>query len=156
MLLPLDYRELLSILNRHKVKYLIVGAYAVIHYTEPRYTKDLDIWIEPTKINAFRVYQALEEFGAPLKGIERDDFTNLSLVYQMGVAPVRIDIIMGLGKLKFSSAWRKRVRTSYEGVPVNIIGIKELIKVKRKTKRPLDAADIENLKLRLRKVKRKQ
>ncbi|MCM8801365.1 MAG: hypothetical protein NC912_05100 [Candidatus Omnitrophica bacterium] len=96
MLVPSDYKELLRLLNRHKVRYLIVGAYAVIYYTEPRYTKDIDIWVEPDIKNAKKVYQVLKRFGAPLKGINVEDFTKRNLVYQIGVAPVRVDIMMVL------------------------------------------------------------
>ncbi len=145
MPVPSDYKELLRILNRRRVRYLLVGAYAVIHYTEPRYTKDLDIWIKPEIKNATRFYKALKEFGAPLRDIVEEDFTNENLVYQIGVAPVRVDIIMGLSGIKFDQAWKNRKFASFGGVKVNIIGIKELIKSKRKLKRYTDIADIELL-----------
>ena len=80
MRIPLDYRELLKLLNRHKAQYLIVGAYAVIYYAEPRYTKDMDIWVNPRIDNAQRVWKALKEFGAPLKGIQPEDFSDKGLV----------------------------------------------------------------------------
>jgi len=105
MQIPLDYKELLKILNRHKAKYLIVGAYAVAYYAEPRYTKDIDIWIESSQNNARKVYSALKKFGAPLENITLNDFTNENLVYQVGVAPIRVDIIMGLKGLNFEKAW---------------------------------------------------
>jgi predicted nucleotidyltransferase len=149
MLIPSDYKDLLRILNKHKVKYLMVGAYAVIYYTEPRYTKDLDIWIEPTIENAKRVYNALKEFGAPLKDITFEDFTNKNLFYQIGVAPVRVDIIMGISDLEFSKAWKSRKRANFEGIKVNIIGIDDLIKLKEKTKRDIDKVDVNILKLKL-------
>lgn len=149
MPIPSDYRELLKILDKYKVRYLIVGAYAVVYHTEPRYTKDLDIWVKPEIENAARVYAALKEFGAPLEGIKIKDFTDSNLIYQIGVEPVRIDIIMDLSKIKFDSAWKKRDITTFEGVKVNIVGIKELIRSKQNSKRPLDLADIESLKSRL-------
>jgi predicted nucleotidyltransferase len=127
----------------------MVGAYAVIYYTEPRYTKDLDIWIEPTIENAKRVYNALKEFGAPLKDITFEDFTNKNLFYQIGVAPVRVDIIMGISDLEFSKAWKSRKRANFEGIKVNIIGIDDLIKLKEKTKRDIDKMDVNILKLKL-------
>ena len=73
-----DYRDLFSVLNRYKAQYLVVGAYAVAYYTEPRFTKDLDIWVNPDRKNAPRVYRALMNFGAPLKGVEIKDFASLS------------------------------------------------------------------------------
>lgn len=145
MRIPSDYRDLLKILNKHKVKYLIVGAYAVTYYTEPRYTKDLDIWIKPDEKNAEKVYRALKEFGAPLKNITIKDFTNKKLVYQIGVEPVRVDILMGVKGLRFDSAWKHRGTTTFEGIRVHIIGIKELIKSKEKTKRPMDKVDVKSL-----------
>ena len=149
MQIHLDYRDLLKILNRHKVRYLIVGAYAVTYYTEPRYTKDLDIWIEPEERNAKKAYRALKEFGAPLKNITIKDFTNKKLIYQIGVEPVRVDILMGLQNMKFDFAWKHRCTTTFDKIKVNIIGIKELIKLKKKTKRPIDKMDVESLRYRL-------
>ncbi len=108
-----DYRELFSILNIHKVKYMVIGAYAVSYYTEPRFTKDLDIWIKPELKNADKLYNALKKFGAPLKDICPKDFIDENMVYQIGVAPIRVDIMMGLPGLKFDLAWKKRIRTKY-------------------------------------------
>ncbi|MBL7081075.1 MAG: hypothetical protein ISS44_00700 [Candidatus Omnitrophica bacterium] len=145
----------MKILNKHKVRYLVVGAYAVIHYTEPRYTKDLDIWIEPKGKNAERVYKALKEFGAPLKDIRSQDFVNEGLVYQIGVAPVRVDIIMGIGGIKFNHAWKHRDITTFDGIKLNIIGINELIESKKKAKRDMDLIDIKSLRYRL-KIKKEK
>lgn len=155
MLIPSDYRDLLSILNKHKVKYLIVGAYAVIYYTEPRYTKDIDIWIRPDIKNAEKAYAALREFGAPLKGIEIEDFSNKNLVYQVGIEPVRIDIIMGISDVEFDFAWKHRTVADFERIKINIIGINELIEAKKKTKRDMDARDVEVLRTKL-KFKRRR
>lgn len=141
----LDYKELLKILNKHRVKYLIVGAYAVIYYTEPRYTKDLDIWIDPEKENAQRVYAALAEFGAPLRGITYKDFINKKLVYQIGIAPIRVDIIMGIGNLKFEVAYRNGISAKFDNIKVKIMGLKDLIKSKEKVRREIDVADLKAL-----------
>lgn len=142
---PSDYRELLKIFNTARVKYLIVGAYAVTHYTEPRYTKDIDIWIDAVRENAGKVYHALKKFGAPLEKITPQDFTNRKLVYQIGVAPVRIDIIMGLTGLEFRKAWKHRTVTLLEGIKVNILGLEDLVRVKKKTKRGVNGIDLTNL-----------
>jgi len=133
-------------LNEHKVKYLIVGAYAVIFYTEPRYTKDIDIWVEPTLKNAERLYKALGKFGAPLKNINKNDFTNKKTIYQIGIAPIRIDIITSVSGSVFTEAWKDRRKTRYADVPINIIGIKKLILSKKKTGRLQDSIDIAQLK----------
>ncbi len=145
MIIPSDYKDLLSILNKHKVKYLIVGAYAVTYYTEPRYTKDIDIWVDSGIENAGRVYVALCEFGAPLQGIKIEDFTNKNLVYQMGVAPVRVDIIMGMAGLDFDVAWKNKKSAQFESVKINIIGFNELLKLKQAAKRDIDNQDMRSL-----------
>jgi hypothetical protein len=145
MVTPSDYSELLKILNAHKARYLIVGAYAVIYHTEPRYSKDIDIWVDPEMANAHKVYAALKEFGAPLQGIKVEDFTNTSLVYQIGVAPVRVDIIMGLPGITFSQAWKNKAKAKFEDVMTNILGLNELIKAKEKAMRSIDAIDVKNL-----------
>lgn len=155
MQIPSDYKDLLKILNKHKVKYLIVGAYAVIYYTEPRYSKDIDIWVGPEIENAKRVFEALKEFGAPLRGMTFNDFTNKNLFYQMGVAPVRVDIIMGISDINFDTAWKSRIKTKIDNIETNIIGIEELLDSKEKIKRPVDLIDIKNLNLKLRLRKRK-
>jgi len=132
-------------LNKYHVKYLLIGAYAVIYYTEPRYTKDIDIWVKADKDNAQKLYRALAEFGAPLKGVKPDDFMNTNMVYQIGVPPVRIDIMMGLPQLNFERAWKKRIKTQYDRVSINIIGIDELMKAKKQAKRKQDLLDLEAL-----------
>lgn len=153
MQIPLDYKELLKILNRHKAKYLIVGAYAVAYYAEPRYTKDIDIWIESSQNNARKVYSALKKFGAPLENITLNDFTNENLVYQIGVAPIRVDIIMGLKGLNFEKAWENRTKAKLEGIKVNIMGLEELIKSKKKTQRDMNGRDLDSLRYVLRRKK---
>ena len=143
--ISLDYRDLFKTLNRHKVRYLVIGAYAVAFYTEPRYTKDIDIWVSNDVTNAGRLYEALVEFGAPLKGMSVNDFTNKKTIYQIGVAPVRIDILLGASGIKFENAWKNRKKTRYGGVPINMLGIKELIYSKKKTGREHDILDMKKL-----------
>lgn len=140
-----DYKDLFRILNKHKVKFLVVGAYAVIYYTEPRYTKDMDIWVKPDENNARKIYNALKEFGAPLKDVTPEDFANKNMVYQIGIEPVRIDIIMGTGDIKFNSAWKNRTRSKYGDTPINIMGRKELVITKKKANRPQDRIDLNVL-----------
>ncbi len=143
--ISLDYRDLLRILNKHKVKYLVIGAYAVAFYTEPRYTKDLDIWVSNDRANAKRLHKALADFGAPLKGVSAEDFANKKMIYQIGVAPVRIDILMDASGIKFENAWKNRKKSKYGGVSINILGIKELIYSKKKAGREQDVSDIKKL-----------
>lgn len=140
-----DFKDVLSALSAANARFLLVGAHAVIHHTEPRYTKDFDLWVEATAKNARRVWKALLDFGAPLKHVRLEDFQNPSMVYQIGMEPCRIDITMGLEGLNFPSAWRKRVRSNYGGVPIFILSRADLIKTKRATGRPQDMLDIERL-----------
>jgi hypothetical protein len=91
-----DFEELLRIFNANEVKYLIVGGYAVMFYTEPRYTKDLDVWVQANPENAAKVWQALAEFGAPLTGLGPDDFAHEGFFYQIGQPPVRVDILVSI------------------------------------------------------------
>lgn len=140
-----DYFDILKAFNAAGVSYLIVGAYAFGFHVEPRTTKDIDIWVDPTPENAERVYQALTAFGALLEGIQTQDFSNPDVVYQIGVAPNRIDILTGLESISFDAAWQNRQEASYGGEKVHIIGRKDLIKVKRAAGRPQDLEDVRSL-----------
>lgn len=140
-----DFEDMLRCLNTAKVKYLIVGAHAVSVYTEPRYTKDIDIWVEPTKENAVKVYNALKKFGAPIKQLEVDDLANPNLVYQMGVAPVRIDILMSISGTDFPTAWSNKKTIRFGKEKVHVIGFEELVKAKKASGRTQDELDLEKL-----------
>ena len=122
-----DYKELLEVLNAYGVRYLIVGGHAVMKYTEPRLTKDLDIWIAVDADNAERAYRALAQFGAPLGNYSPTDFTKEDAWFQIGVAPVRVDILMSIPGVTFESAWSKRVQESFLDVPVSFISREDLI-----------------------------
>lgn len=145
MNLTSDFSELLRIFNGAKVRYLVVGAYAVAHHAEPRFTQDFDVWVEPTPENAARVWRALEQFGAPLSGVSPRDFAREEMVYQMGVEPNRIDIIMGIDGVSFPTAWRNRVPTVLGEIPVHVLGKSDLIRNKRASGRPQDLLDLRRL-----------
>ncbi len=140
-----DFKELFSIFNEERVEYLVVGAHAVIFYAEPRYTKDLDIWINPSIENARKLWKALEIFGAPLSDISLSDFTNPDLIYQIGVAPNRIDILMGISQLVFNDAIKNSIPSTYDTIPIKIIGKNDLIKTKKATARDQDLLDVKRL-----------
>jgi hypothetical protein len=140
-----DYRDLFKIFNAHQVKYMVVGAYAVIYYAEPRYTKDLDIWVEPTQENAERVWKALAEFGAPLEGVTKEDLSNKELIYQIGVAPNRLDVMMHVPGLEFSKAWERKEESTYGGEIIHILHIDDLIHAKKTTNRDEDRTDVKRL-----------
>jgi hypothetical protein len=140
-----DYENLLKAFNVRSVNCLVVGAYAVAFYTEPRYTKDIDIWVGSGKANAARVHRALKEFGAPLINITPEDFSARGTTYQIGVPPVRIDIMTELGGVSFANAWKKRKTARYGGTPAHMIGLEELIEAKRAAGRERDVADLAKL-----------
>ena len=137
-----DYRDLLRELNSARARFLVVGAYAVIFHAEPRFTRDIDLWVEPTPENADRVWVALTQFGAPLTDLTKADLCNPSMVYQIGVAPNRVDILMGVGGLDFGSAWENRVESTYGGEAIRFIGLDDLIRAKEIAGRPQDMLDL--------------
>jgi len=117
----------------------------VMYYAEPRFTKGIDIWVNPTMENAGRVWNALRRFGAPLENITKEDFVNKELVYQIGIAPNRIDILMDIGNIPFNSAYRNSETTTYDGVTIKIVGKEDLIQSKKTIARKQDLIDIERL-----------
>ena len=135
-------------LNDGKVKYLIVGGYAVTKHAEPRFTKDLDIWISNSPDNAKRVFDALTEFGSPMVDIAPEDFTDPSLVYQIGIEPARIDILMGVDALDFDECWGRRVTAAFGETEAFFVSVDDLIKNKRAVARPQDLLDAESLELK--------
>ena len=140
-----DFNDLLRIFNANSVKYLVIGGYALIQYTEPRFTKDLDLWISTESRNASAVYNALREFGAPLSGLTEEDFAEKGYFYQMGVPPVRVDVLMGIPGLDFEAAWERRVETDVDGLSVPFISREDLITAKLASGRPQDLIDAQNL-----------
>lgn len=140
-----DFKDLLRLFTAYRVEYLVVGGYAVIKYTEPRYTKDLDLWIRADAKNAKAVYLALSDFGAPLEGLAVDDFAHKGYFYQMGIAPVRVDILMSMTGLDFDEAWSRRIEVSFEDVTALFISREDLIRVKKALGRPQDLIDVELL-----------
>jgi predicted nucleotidyltransferase len=145
MLVNSDFKELLSILNDKGVKYLVVGGYAVIKYAEPRYTKDLDLWVLADSNNAQAIFSALRTFGAPLRNLTPDDFAHEGYFYQMGVPPVRVDILMSIPGLSFEDAWQKRELVDFDGVQLPFISKQDLIISKLASGRPQDILDAEAL-----------
>jgi hypothetical protein len=135
----------LRIFNANRVKYLVIGGYAVIRYTEPRYTKDLDLWVSADAENARSVYAALKEFGAPLTGLTEQDFAEEGYFYQMGVPPLRVDVLMGIPGVVFSDAWERREETDFGGLRIPFISRRDLIAAKRASGRPQDLLDAQSL-----------
>jgi len=140
-----DYKDLLRNLNAAGVRYLIVGGYAVMIYTEPSFTKDLDLWVDPSERNARALFQALAQFGAPLQDIRPADFTESEVFYQMGVDPVRVDILTSLPGLDFVSAWGRRLVVDFDGEPAAVVSREDLIESKKATGRARDRKHARSL-----------
>ena len=140
-----DYEELLRLFNRNKVRYCIVGAYAVGFHAIPRYTKDMDILVEPDTENGCRVVKSLNEFGFKNLKLNERDFSQKNKVVQLGYEPVRIDIITFIRGCSFKKAWKGKVSGVYGKQKVFFIGLDELIKNKRAARRKQDKADVSIL-----------
>lgn len=139
------YLDLLLCLNEFKVRYLIIGGYAVIRYTEPRYTKDLDIWIEASTSNARRVMTALEKFGAPIDNLTVEELAKPGLIYVFGLPPLRVDFLNKASGCSFDVAWQKREGMDLGELTANVVSIEVLIKLKKAAARPQDLADLAKL-----------
>jgi predicted nucleotidyltransferase len=140
-----DFSDLLRLFNERGVRYLVIGGYAVVQYAEPRFTKDLDLWVSTDTVNAKAVYNALREFGAPLAGLSEHDFAQDGYFYQMGVPPVRVDVLMGIPGMDFEDAWQRRVDFDFDGLLVTFIARQDLIKSKVASGRPQDLLDADLL-----------
>jgi hypothetical protein len=140
-----DFSDLLRIFNTHNVKYLVIGGYAVVQYAEPRFTKDLDVLISTDTANAEAVYNALREFGAPLAGLTPKDFSEEGFFFQMGVPPIRVDVLMGIPGINFEDCWSRRMEVDFDGLKVVFISKNDLIASKRAAGRPQDLIDADLL-----------
>jgi len=140
-----DFKDLLKAFNDAGVRYLVVGGYAYAEHVEPRYTKDLDVWIERTVENADRVLAALRSFGAPLRELSKDDLISPGTLYQIGLPPNRIDIITQLEEMDFSECWNRRKTGQIGELAVEYISAHDLMENKERTGRPHDLADLEHL-----------
>ena len=140
-----DYKEMLQCLAEENVKFLLVGAYALAVHGYPRATMDIDLWVMPSSDNAAAVLRAVQRFGAPLHGLTLNDLQKDDTVFQIGVAPRRIDIITGASGLRFDEAFQRSSQIEIEGIQVHIPSIDDLITNKRASGRTKDLADVEAL-----------
>jgi len=140
-----DFKELLELLNAHKAEFIIVGAYALAFHGVPRFTGDIDIFVKPDPKNAEKILAALEEFGFGSLDLTKSDFGAPDKVVQLGVAPVRVDLITSLTALTWQEAFSGKVQGTYGDVPVYYLGRKEFLSNKKALGRKKDLADIEAL-----------
>jgi len=140
-----DFKELLTILNACQVSYLVVGGYAYIYYAEPRYTKDIDLWILPSLENAIRLRQALLQFGGWVEGMTLEHFTTERTMFQIGLPPCRVDFLTSIPGLEFDSAYAARKVADIDGLAIPLIALPDLITAKRASGREQDLRDVEGL-----------
>lgn len=141
-----DFKELLAEFNARRVEYIIVGAHALAAHGHVRATQDLDIWVRPEPANAKRVIDALRAFGAPLHDLTEQDLSTPGLIFQVGVEPIRIDVLTVIDGVTFDEAWKDRVKSGFSGQPVSVLSKEHLIQNKLAAARPQDLADVERLK----------
>ncbi|EDM24711.1 hypothetical protein LNTAR_12962 [Lentisphaera araneosa HTCC2155] len=140
-----DFNDLLNLFNEQKVKYIIVGGYALAYHGAPRYTGDIDLWIKISQDNAEKVVSALNEFGFGSLGIKQEDFIHEDQVLQLGYPPVRIDIMTSIDGVNFDSAYKNAEKTTMGDLEIIMISKSDLIKNKKATSRHQDLADLESL-----------
>jgi hypothetical protein len=140
-----DYRDMLHAFCDEKVRFILIGAYALAAHGYPRATMDIDIWVMPSPKNADAVLRALRRFGAPLHNLTKEDLQKDGTVFQIGVAPRRIDIITTASGLQFEETYRSSLTVTIEGIEVHIPSVEDLIRNKRASGRTKDLADAEAL-----------
>jgi predicted nucleotidyltransferase len=140
-----DFKELLRLFNENRVEYIIVGAYALAFHGSPRYTGDLDILIKPEKDNAVKILSALEEFGFGSLELDVKDFSRPDKVIQLGVPPVRVDIITSITGVSSEEAFAGKISGEFGDIQVDYMGLEQLIANKRAMGRKKDLADLESL-----------
>lgn len=140
-----DYEELFRLFNKHKVRYCIIGSYAVAFYARPRYTKDIDILIEASIDNSGRVVRALNEFGFESLALSAADFRKKGNIIQLGFEPVRIDVLTSIKGCSFVRVWKHKETAKYGQEKVCFIGLEDLIRLKKMSNRPQDRADLVSL-----------
>lgn len=140
-----DFREFIGLLNANKVKYLIVGGYAVAFHGYPRYTKDLDVWLMVSEENAVQVMKSLEQFGFGQAGLKKKDFLSAGEFIQLGYPPLRIDLLTSCDGVTFEECYNKRIEMKTDGLTIDLMDVDSLRKNKRASGRPQDLADLDNL-----------
>lgn len=140
-----DYKEMLQILLKNNVKFLVVGAYAMGACGYPRATGDIDLWVEASSANSKSIYKSLKDFGAPLSEIDEDTFNAQGLIFQIGVAPRRIDIITKIDGVVFSDAYNNKQEIELDGLKIPFLSKSDIIKNKKAAARDKDLIDIKYL-----------
>ncbi|MGN6528794.1 MAG: hypothetical protein ACTHL8_20565 [Burkholderiaceae bacterium] len=140
-----DFKEFVGLLDSTNVEYLLVGGYALAAHGHPRYTGDIDFWVNPTPENVVRLMQALTAFGFGGLGLTRDDFMQPDAVVQLGYPPARIDLLTAIDGVSFDACYARRRRLRVDGVELSLIDVDDLRANKRASGRLKDLADLEAL-----------
>jgi predicted nucleotidyltransferase len=140
-----DFKEFIELLNVNKVKYLVVGGYAVGFHGHPRYTKDIDLWVLMKSNNASNIIKSVKEFGFESLGLEEEDFLNSDNIIQLGFPPNRIVLLTEIAGVEFESCYSNKLTIEFEGVTIPFISLNDLIKNKQSSGRLQDLADAEKL-----------
>jgi predicted nucleotidyltransferase len=145
MTLDQDFEDFVFLLNEHEVDYMIVGGYALAFHGKPRHTGDLDIWIDISENNAQKMFDVINEFGLSSLGLQKADFLQKGIITQIGYPPLRIDILNEIDGVTFKDAYLNKLIIDVDGLPVNYIGLDDLIKNKQVSGRQRDISDISEL-----------
>lgn len=145
MELEKDFREFIELLNKLDVQYLVIGGFAVNFHGYPRYTKDIDLWLWIAEENINRLMKALNEFGFGDVGLKKDDFLNPENIIQLGYEPYRIDLVIDVEGINFQECYKRKVVADLEEIKINFLSLQDLIDIKKKTGRPQDLADADQL-----------
>jgi hypothetical protein len=140
-----DFKEFIELLNKHKVKYLVVGGYAVGFHGYPRFTGDIDFWIAISSENATKILNVLNEFGFGSLNFKIEDFLEANNIIQLGYEPTRIDILTSLSGVQFDNCYQQAVEANFEGLEIKFIDLKNLRINKTSSGRAKDLGDLENL-----------
>ena len=144
-----DYKEILQLLLDERADFLLVGAYALAAHGYPRSTGDIDILVRPSQENAEKVYRVILNFGAPIHDLTQDDLTKEGIIFQIGVAPRRIDFLTRISGVNYHEAEKDKVCIDVDGMPLPFISLETLIKNKEASARPKDLEDVKKLKKHL-------
>lgn len=145
MYLTQDYKDIVELFNLNRVRYMVVGAYAMATFGYARSTYDIDLWVSKDEENVVKVLKSLEEFGVPFE-ISKEDFLKEDSIIQIGVVPNRIDILTSIDGVDFESAWNSKEVKTFDDIKINVLDIDNLIKNKSATNRSKDEIDVKELK----------
>jgi hypothetical protein len=140
-----DFKEFIALLNVNDVDYLLIGGYAVGFHGYPRFTQDIDIWIELSEDNIKKLFKTLNDFGFPVNQLKKKDFLKPNVIFQMGNPPYRIDIINSIEGVRFEHCYKRKIRFKIDDIVINIISLKDLKKNKKATGRLIDLNDLAYL-----------